>query len=67
MKRVVLFALTAALLLQTRAHTTAQTPDALSFFKNYFITGDYAAGGHQFVAARCERCRDRRYRRQRRS
>ena len=45
MKRVVLFALTAALLLQHGAHTTAQTPDALSFFKNYFITGDYVAGG----------------------
>ncbi len=45
MKRAVLFALTTALLLQQGAHTTAQTPDALSFFKNYFITGDYVVGG----------------------
>ena len=24
---------------------SAQAPDALQFFKNYFITGDYAVGG----------------------
>ena len=45
MKRALLLAIIPALLLQQGAPTVAQTPDALGFFKNYFITGDYAVGG----------------------
>ena len=45
MKRALLFALIPALLLQQGASPNAQTPDALSFFKNFFLTGDYAVGG----------------------
>jgi hypothetical protein len=44
MKRALLLAIIPALL-QQGAPTVAQTPDALGFFKNYFITGDYAVGG----------------------
>ena len=42
---VLLFALGFALLLAQPVHTQAPPPDALQFFKNYFITGDYAVGG----------------------
>ena len=50
MKRVIgLFvALAGALLIQLQqgsVQVSAQAPDALKFFKNYFITGDYAVGG----------------------
>lgn len=47
MKRALLAAVTGALLLQLQqgAPLSAQAPDALTFFKNYFITGDYVVGG----------------------
>jgi len=45
MNRALLIAIIPALLLLQGAPTVAQTPDALSFFKNYFITGDYTVGG----------------------
>ncbi len=48
MKRVLLVALIFALLLPLQERATARNnppPDALTFFKNYFITGDYAVGG----------------------
>ena len=45
MKRALLLALIPALLLQQGASPIAQTPDALGFFKNYFLTGDYVVGG----------------------
>jgi hypothetical protein len=48
MKRALLVALTSALLLplqQGASARTGQASDALTFFKNYFITGDYAVGG----------------------
>ncbi|HEX6975759.1 MAG TPA: DUF3344 domain-containing protein, partial [Vicinamibacterales bacterium] len=50
MKRAVVLALAGAVvlgLLQSAPAVKAQSPapDALSFFKNYFITGDYAIGG----------------------
>lgn len=47
MKRAVLAAIAGALVLQLHqgAPMSAQAPDALKFFKNYFITGDYAVGG----------------------
>ncbi len=45
MKRILLFATSLALLTQAGSSTRAQTPDALRFFKNYFITGDYVVGG----------------------
>src|SRR4051794_33122381 len=45
MKRALLLAIVPALLLQQSVPAVAQSPDALSFFKNYFITGDYAVGG----------------------
>ena len=48
MKRAVLIAIAgAAVLGSLRAGVplSAQSPDALPFFKNYFVTGDYAVGG----------------------
>ena len=45
MKRVLLLAILPALLLQQSVPSSAQAPDALGFFKNYFITGDYVVGG----------------------
>lgn len=49
MKRALLVAVAGALLLsivhQSEAPVRAQTADALGFFKNYFITGDYVVGG----------------------
>jgi hypothetical protein len=47
MKRALFAASTWVLLLLLRGATpmSAQAPDALTFFKNYFITGDYVVGG----------------------
>ena len=45
MKRILLFATSLALLTQAGSSTRAQTPDALKFFKNFFVTGDYVVGG----------------------
>ena len=48
MKRAVLIAIASAALfgsLRAGVPVSAQSPDALPFFKNYFITGDYAVGG----------------------
>ena len=45
MKRALLLAIIPALLLQQSVPSSAQAPDALGFFKNYFITGDYVVGG----------------------
>jgi len=45
MKRILLFVTSLALLTQAASSTRAQTPDALKFFKNFFVTGDYVVGG----------------------
>ncbi len=47
MKRALLVAFAGALILswQSSSPISAQAPDGLRFFKNYFITGDYAVGG----------------------
>ncbi len=45
MKRALLLVILPALLLQQSVPSSAQAPDALGFFKNYFITGDYVVGG----------------------
>ena len=48
MKRAVLVAITGAILLQLHqgpAVISALAPDGLTFFKNYFLTGDYVVGG----------------------
>ena len=45
MKRILLFVTSFAMLLQAGSATRAQTGDALTFFKNFFVTGDYVVGG----------------------
>ncbi len=45
MKRILLFVTSLALLTQAGSTPRAQTPDALTFFKNFFVTGDYVVGG----------------------
>ena len=45
MKRILLLVTSLALLTQAGSSPRAQTPDALTFFKNYFVTGDYVVGG----------------------
>ena len=47
MKRSLLVAITAAIVLHQSAAPRAVvvTPEALTFFKNYFVTGDYVVGG----------------------
>ena len=45
MKRILLFVTSLALLTQAGSAPRAQTPDALTFFKNFFVTGDYVVGG----------------------
>ncbi len=47
MKRALLVAIAGALFLslQPSSPISAQAPDGLTFFKNYFITGDYAVAG----------------------
>ena len=47
MKRALLVTIAGALFLslQPSSPMSAQAPDGLTFFKNYFITGDYAVGG----------------------
>ena len=45
MKRALLLAIIPALLLQQSAQPAAQSTDGLTFFKNYFVTGDYVVGG----------------------
>jgi hypothetical protein len=44
MKRALLVAIAGAALLQTSVRAQP-APQALSFFKNYFVTGDYVVGG----------------------
>ena len=51
MKRVVLAAFVGVLLLQPgNARISAQGGSPLTFFKNYFITGDYVVGGASLSA-----------------
>lgn len=45
MKRALLAAVIGAVLLHAGTVRTSAQADALSFFKNYFITGDYVVGG----------------------
>src|SRR4030095_8957562 len=45
MKRILLLLTSLAMLLQAGSATRAQTADALTFFKNFFVTRDYVVGG----------------------
>ncbi len=45
MRRALLAAITGLFLFQPGAVRTSAQADALTFFKNYFITGDYVVGG----------------------
>jgi VCBS repeat-containing protein len=45
MKRILWLAIILALLQQANSAIVAQQPDALGYFKSFFVTGDYVVGG----------------------